>query len=100
MHNFQTIDAFKNAMSFSGVIPPDTIIGGGKLHKFKIDCRLAGAAEIIRSHSRNAEIIIYADNDASGIGEQKARQAAIAADCKYTVAPMLDDFSDIYAGSI
>jgi putative DNA primase/helicase len=37
------IDQFKNAMLEAGITPPDTIIGDGNLHRFKIEGKLNGA---------------------------------------------------------
>lgn len=37
------IEQFKNAMMDAGIQPPDTLIGDGRLHRFKIDNKLNGA---------------------------------------------------------
>ncbi|MDD5579039.1 MAG: toprim domain-containing protein [Methylobacter sp.] len=59
---------------------------------------LKPVAEVVRNIAPNAEIIICGDNDASGVGQAKARQAALAAKCKYIVPPTVGDFNDHYAG--
>jgi putative DNA primase/helicase len=43
---------------------------------------LEAVAEGVRSRNRHAEIIICGDNDSSGVGEKKARAAALACNGK------------------
>ena len=45
-----------------------------------------------------AEIVICADNDKSGVGEKKAREAALAIGGKYIIPPALGDFNDMLTG--
>lgn len=47
-----------------------------------------------------SEIVICADNDNSGIGEKKAREAALAINCKYIIPPALGDFNDMLSGGL
>ncbi|MGZ8153132.1 MAG: toprim domain-containing protein [Methylococcaceae bacterium] len=61
---------------------------------------LITVAKTIKEMAPEATIIICADNDSSGVGEQKARAAAMAINCKYIIPPMLGDFNDHLARSI
>lgn len=61
---------------------------------------LTAVAKTINAIAPEATIIICADNDSSGVGEQKARAAAMAINCKYIIPPMLGDFNDHLARSI
>jgi putative DNA primase/helicase len=54
----------------------------------------------IRMLSPKAEIIICADKDESGVGEQKARQAALAIGCSYIAPPVIGDFNDYLTGGV
>lgn len=56
---------------------------------------LEAVAKVFRAQYPKAEIIIMADNDHSGTGQEKARAAALAANCKYLVCPVAGmDFND------
>ncbi len=59
---------------------------------------LKEVAIVIKSLYPGSEIIICADNDESGIGEKKAREAALAIGCKYIIPPALGDFNDMLSG--
>jgi len=49
----------------------------------------------MRTKNPKAEIIIMADNDISGVGQSKAREAALSAGCKYLICPVAGmDFND------
>lgn len=61
---------------------------------------LTAVAETINAIAPDATIIICADNDSNGVGEQKARAAAMAVNCKYIIPPMSGDFNDHLARSI
>lgn len=61
---------------------------------------LKKVAEAVRVISPTIEIIIAADNDESGIGEKKAREAALAINGKYIIPPSLGDFNDHLAGGV
>jgi putative DNA primase/helicase len=61
---------------------------------------LKAVAIEIRSLFPKAEIFIAADNDESGVGEDKAREAARAIGCKYLMPNILGDFNDYFAGSL
>jgi len=60
---------------------------------------LKDVAKVIKSLYPGSEIIICADHDDSGIGEKKAREAALAIGCKYIIPPALGDFNDMLSGS-
>lgn len=61
---------------------------------------LTAIAKTISAIVPEANIIICADNDISGVGEKKAREAAMAINCKYIIPPTLGDFNDHLAGSV
>ncbi|MDI1278806.1 toprim domain-containing protein [Methylobacter sp.] len=63
---------------------------------------LTGVAQVVRSNNRDAEIIICGDNDESGVGQRKARAAALAVGGKYIIpATTGHDWNDsINAGEI
>jgi putative DNA primase/helicase len=63
---------------------------------------LINVAQVVRSNNRDAEIIIAGDNDESGVGQQKARAAALAVGGKYIFpATVGNDWNDaINAGEI
>lgn len=49
---------------------------------------LKSVAEVIRGMLKQAEIIICGDNDLSGIGQTKAREAALAVHGKIYIPPI------------
>ncbi|MDD5319147.1 MAG: toprim domain-containing protein [Methylococcales bacterium] len=53
-----------------------------------------------RKHHPANEIIICGDNDASGVGQKAAREAALAINGRYILPPTLGDFNDHLAGSV
>ncbi|MEQ1639016.1 MAG: toprim domain-containing protein [Methylococcales bacterium] len=56
---------------------------------------LTSVAELIRAKKQNAEIVICADNDASGVGQREAEKAALAIDGLITMPPEPGtDFND------
>jgi putative DNA primase/helicase len=55
---------------------------------------LEAVAKIIRQRQPQAKIIVCADNDASGTGQAKANQAALAVDGYVALPPMIGDFND------
>ncbi|MFI3120597.1 MAG: toprim domain-containing protein, partial [Methylococcaceae bacterium] len=56
---------------------------------------LEPVAQVIRQRNPKTEMIIMADNDISGIGQSRARLAALATNCKYIVCPVSGmDFND------
>jgi len=57
------------------------------------------AIQTRKYHPAN-EIIICGDNDASGVGQKAAREAALAINGRYILPPTLGDFNDHLAGSI
>jgi|APLak6261658528_1056013.scaffolds.fasta_scaffold00260_5 putative DNA primase/helicase len=60
---------------------------------------LTPAAEVIRGLYPQAEIIIAGDNDLSGIGEKKAREAALTISGKYIIPPTVGmDWNDVLKG--
>jgi len=61
---------------------------------------LKDVAITVRAFAPDAEIIIMADNDESGVGQTKARAAALEMRGKYIMPPMLGDFNDYLAGSV
>jgi len=61
---------------------------------------LKDVAITIRAFFPDEEIIIMADNDESGVGQAKARAAALEVHGKYTMPPTLGDFNDYLAGSV
>jgi putative DNA primase/helicase len=61
---------------------------------------LTTVAKSISAIAPDATIIICADNDISGLGEIKAREAAMAINCKYIIPPTSGDFNDHLAGSV
>lgn len=61
---------------------------------------LRAVATAIKIIAPEAVIIICADNDSNGVGEHKAREAALAINCKYIIPPTLGDFNDHLAGSV
>jgi putative DNA primase/helicase len=72
------------------------------LHEHTGHCAIAAmsannlleVSEIIKSLRPDAELILCADNDSSGIGETKAREAAIAVRGKLLIPPTLGDWND------
>ena len=58
---------------------------------------LKDVAIAVKSLSGDAEIVICADNDKSGIGEKKAIDAALEISCKYIMPPRQGDFNDMLA---
>lgn len=60
---------------------------------------LEAVAKIIRQRQPQAKIIICADNDASGTGQAKANQAALAVDALVALPPTQGDFND-YANAL
>jgi putative DNA primase/helicase len=61
---------------------------------------LTAIAKTISAIAPEANILICADNDVSGVGERKAREAAMAINCKYIIPPISGDFNDHLAGSV
>jgi putative DNA primase/helicase len=61
---------------------------------------LTAVAKTIKALASGASIIICADNDTNGVGEQKAREAALAINGKYIIPPMSGDFNDHLTGSV
>lgn len=61
---------------------------------------LESVAITIKALAPDAELIIMADNDESGVGQIKARKAALAVGGKYIMPPALGDFNDYLAGSV
>lgn len=59
---------------------------------------LKEVAKGIKAIYPKSEVIICADNDESGIGEKKAREAALAIGGKYIIPPTLGDFNDMLSG--
>lgn len=59
---------------------------------------LGEVAKGIKAIYPKSEVIICADNDESGIGEKKAREAALSINCKYIIPPALGDFNDMLTG--
>lgn len=55
---------------------------------------LLEVSQIIRSLRPDAELILCGDNDPSGLGETKARQAAIAVNAKLLMPPVIGDWND------
>lgn len=63
------------------------------------DCgNLLSVAQNIRKLSPNSEIILCSDNDLSGIGQKKAREAALAVGGKVLIPPVVGrDWNDLIA---
>lgn len=71
----------------------------GKQAIIAFDCgNLLSVAQNIRKLSPNSEIILCSDNDLSGIGQKKAREAALAVGGKVLIPPVVGrDWNDLIA---